>query len=180
MTSLREMRPAEASAVSSFLLRCNEENVRAFPPAVARSYVREVTDVAGRLATSDVLLAEDAGVLIGSVTFVRDAADDGHPWPAGGAVLRLLAVAPEARGSGLGSTLTLACLDRARARRAGFVGLHTAPFMTAARRLYERLGFVRAPEHDFHPELYYAGDDTEERIGEQAPWGLAYTCQLSP
>lgn len=174
MSAVRDMRPAEVPAVSALLVAAYQEHVGSFPPPVARSYLTEVADVAGRLTTCDVLVAEQAAGLVGTVTLVRDAAHDGHPWPPGGAVLRLLAVAPEARRQGVGHALTTACLDRARARGARYVGLHTAPFMTSARRLYESLGFTRAPEHDFDPDLYYGG----RRGSEEPPWGLAYVLPL--
>jgi ribosomal protein S18 acetylase RimI-like enzyme len=31
------------------------------------------------------------------------------------------------------------------------LGLHTSASMRAAMRMYERMGFVRAPEYDFRP-----------------------------
>ena len=44
-----------------------------------------------------------------------------------------------------------ACLERARAAgRTGLV-IVTAPSWTDAQRLYERVGFRRAPERDFEP-----------------------------
>ena len=168
------MRPDEADAVSGMLLRAYDEHLRAFPPAVAAAYGRELADVRGRLGTCTVLVAERADTVIGSVTLVRDAADDGHPWPPGGAVLRLLAVEPAVRRNGVGRLLLQACLDGARRSEASYLGLHTAPSMAAARALYEDAGFVRTPEHDFDPAAYYGG----ERGQAQATWGLAYVLSL--
>lgn len=65
--------------------------------------------------------------------------------------VRLLAVAPEARGRGVGEALIRECIRRARAAGAGSITLHTMPMMAAAMRLYERLGFARDPALDFHP-----------------------------
>jgi ribosomal protein S18 acetylase RimI-like enzyme len=47
--------------------------------------------------------------------------------------------------------LVLECVRRARAAGETTLGLHTSQSMHAARRLYERLGFVRDPDHDFQP-----------------------------
>jgi ribosomal protein S18 acetylase RimI-like enzyme len=64
----------------------------------------------------------------------------------------LLAVPPAWRGEGVGELLVAECVRRAREMGARELGLHTSRSMRAAMRLYERLGFVRAPERDFTPE----------------------------
>jgi ribosomal protein S18 acetylase RimI-like enzyme len=69
-------------------------------------------------------------------------------WPE----LRLLAVADEARGSGVGRALVAECSHRASAAGAPALGLHTSRSMAAAITLYEKLGFQRAPEFDFQPD----------------------------
>jgi ribosomal protein S18 acetylase RimI-like enzyme len=61
-------------------------------------------------------------------------------------------VAREERGSGVGRLLVEDCIRRARRAGVRELGLHTSRSMTVARALYERMGFVRAPEHDFQPE----------------------------
>jgi ribosomal protein S18 acetylase RimI-like enzyme len=68
-------------------------------------------------------------------------------WPE----LRLLAVSPAARGEGVGEALVRECARRARDAGAAALGLHTSASMSVARRMYARLGFVRAPEADFRP-----------------------------
>jgi len=65
--------------------------------------------------------------------------------------VRLLAVAPEARGRGVGVTLMRECIRRARQTGALALTLHTTEIMAAAMRLYERMGFARAPELDIQP-----------------------------
>ena len=61
---------------------------------------------------------------------------------------RMLAVHPDARGSGAGEALVRGCVERAVNAGARRVVLWSQPRMLAAHRLYERLGFVRAPERD--------------------------------
>jgi ribosomal protein S18 acetylase RimI-like enzyme len=51
----------------------------------------------------------------------------------------------------VGEALVRACAERARAAGAAALGLHTSASMAAARRMYARLGFVRAPGADFRP-----------------------------
>jgi GNAT superfamily N-acetyltransferase len=58
-------------------------------------------------------------------------------WPE----VRLLAVAPSARGRGVGAALMNECIHRTRTASATALTLHTTDLMQAAMRLYERLGF---------------------------------------
>ena len=69
------------------------------------------------------------------------------PWPE----VRLLAVAPSARGRGVGAALMRECERRVRLAHGATLSLHTTDLMQTAMRMYERMGFVRAPELDFHP-----------------------------
>jgi ribosomal protein S18 acetylase RimI-like enzyme len=99
-----------------------------------------------------VLVAGDQGRIKGAVKFYPDAAQAHQgQWPAGAASIRLLAVAPASRGRGYGRMLTRACLDRARDLSIPTIFLFTGTFMAAARQLYEKLGFKRAPEFDRAP-----------------------------
>lgn len=61
---------------------------------------------------------------------------------------RLLAVDERMRGTGAGEALVRSCLERAFAAGTSAVVIWTQPSMDSAHRLYERLGFLRAPERD--------------------------------
>jgi ribosomal protein S18 acetylase RimI-like enzyme len=63
----------------------------------------------------------------------------------------MLAVAPAARGRGIGHALTRWCVDRAREQGCSRVVLSSLDRMHAAHRLYERMGFRRLPERDWFP-----------------------------
>jgi ribosomal protein S18 acetylase RimI-like enzyme len=99
-----------------------------------------------------VLVAEHQGRIAGAVKFYADAgqAHQGQ-WPAGAASIRLLAVSPASRGRGYGRLLTQACLNRARELSISTIFLYTGTFMAAARHLYGKVGFKRAPEFDRDP-----------------------------
>jgi ribosomal protein S18 acetylase RimI-like enzyme len=114
------------------------------------AYEDELRDVAGRAAAADVLVAVDGeGTILGSVTYVPDhrspAAEFDDPDAAG---IRMLAVAAAAQRRGVGEALTVACIDRATAAGRTWLVLHSTEWMTAAHRLYGRLGFARDPERD--------------------------------
>jgi GNAT superfamily N-acetyltransferase len=116
-------------------------------------YVGELRDVAGRVADAEVLVAvDDAGTVLGGVTYVPGPYSTWAEFSeADGAGIRMLAVAPEAQGRGVGEALSRACVDRARAAGRGQILLHSTDRMVAAHRLYERLGFARDTSLDWEP-----------------------------
>jgi len=144
---VREAREGEAVAVAALILAAFAEYRPLVSPAFMTSFEAEVgTGLHDQGGV--VLVAEDVG-LAGTVTLMPDGSGSRmHGWPEAVPVLRLLATRPAARGQGIGRALAEACLARARGLGAREIGLHTAPFMVAARALYESLGFVRAPGLD--------------------------------
>jgi len=69
----------------------------------------------------------------------------------GEAEFRALAVAPEARGRGVGRALLRAVIDRARDAGVRQLLLSTQTTMLAAQHLYTEAGFRRLPERDWDP-----------------------------
>jgi ribosomal protein S18 acetylase RimI-like enzyme len=115
-------------------------------------YVPTLADVASRARVAELLVArDDDGRIVGSVALVLSGefgeilASDEE------AGFRMLSVDRSARGQGIGDLLVRACLDRARAAGRTRMVLSTDVRMTAAHRLYERLGFSRLPERDWSP-----------------------------
>ncbi|MGY1609949.1 MULTISPECIES: GNAT family N-acetyltransferase [unclassified Geodermatophilus] len=114
-------------------------------------YLGQLADVEGRAARSRLVVARDGARVVGAVALVLEgdfgevtASDDE-------AAFRMLVVDPAVRGRGVGEALVRVCLDRARAAGKRRMVLSTDPRMTAAHRLYARLGFTRLPERDWSP-----------------------------
>ncbi|MGH4013537.1 MAG: GNAT family N-acetyltransferase [Pseudonocardiaceae bacterium] len=153
---IRNARAEELDDVVRVLHRAYQEHIPSpLPEAHAqawRAYWQDIGDVRGRLPCTELIVAELADRIVGTVTFYPDGtrAEDAG-WPAGWAGIRLLGVVPEARGQGIGRALTEECLIRARRHSAAVIGLHTNDWMRVARGMYERMGFQRAPEYDFRP-----------------------------
>lgn len=113
------------------------------------AYEAALRDVKRRAQTTEVLVAVHDGCVVGSVTYVPDA---NNPYAqqlrADEAGIRMLAVAPDRQGQGVGTALTRACVERARTAGRTRLCLHTLPEMRAARHIYGRLGFRRDPTRD--------------------------------
>jgi ribosomal protein S18 acetylase RimI-like enzyme len=69
--------------------------------------------------------------------------------------LEELYVVPDLRGQGLGRALMEAAMETARAEGAGYMDLGTAETDTAARALYEKLGFSRTEGKPDGPVNYF-------------------------
>lgn len=113
-------------------------------------YAAELADVAGRSASTTLLVAvdDDAGV-VGAVTYLDDATSPyAQTMQHGEAALRMLAVDPAFQGRGAGAALVEACKARASEAGVARLVLHTTEWMTAGQRLYRRHGFFRSPERD--------------------------------
>jgi ribosomal protein S18 acetylase RimI-like enzyme len=116
------------------------------------AYAPELADVEGRASRSELLVVRDtAGRVVGSVALVL-AGDFGNVTASHAeAAFRMLVVDLDVQGQGVGRLLVTECLERARAAGKRRMVLSTDPLMTAAHRLYERLGFTRLPERDWSP-----------------------------
>jgi GNAT superfamily N-acetyltransferase len=151
---IRSAGAAERPAIEAVTLAAYEQYATVLPSALWREYRRNIVETLAAASPDVTIVAEAAGALVGSVLLYpagvemiepgRDTASRlAHP------EVRLLAVAPAARGRGVGQRLMDECVRRARAGGATALTLHTTDMMSGAVRLYERMGFVRAPRLDF-------------------------------
>jgi ribosomal protein S18 acetylase RimI-like enzyme len=146
---VRQAGERDLERVVSILRAANAEFESALPEAFYRAYLANVLDVRSRLAESELFVAEqNERRIVGTITLYPDASRERWGWPSGCAGIRAVAVEPSVRGLGIGRLLAEHCTERSRALGVRSVCLHTAPFMEAAIRMYERLGFRRAPEFD--------------------------------
>jgi GNAT superfamily N-acetyltransferase len=135
---VRDARPEELEAVG-------ELTVAAYDGLVSDGYVEVLRDVPLRAAESTVMVGELDGRIAGTVTLVPPTAAE--RWrnsddPDAGTI-RMMGVAPEFRGHGVGSALVAACIDRSREAGWRQLALVTTADMRSALPIYLAAGFVR-------------------------------------
>lgn len=144
---LRRAAPADYDAVGRLTVAAYEP----FLLGPQDDYRLRLADVAPRDRDAEVWVAVDGATVLGGVTVCPP----GSPWRevAGDdeGEFRMLAVAPEAQGRGVGRALTELAVETFRRQGSRAVVLSSLRGMAAAHRLYERLGFVRVPDRDWSP-----------------------------
>jgi ribosomal protein S18 acetylase RimI-like enzyme len=145
----RRARPDDLEAIGDVTVAAYAE----FRGDDSEGYVDHLRDAATRDREAELWVAtpDDSEQILGTVTICPP----GSPWREvardGEGEFRMLAVAPPARGSGIGAVLLDLVVDRFRGDGASRVVMSTLPRMRAAHRIYERAGFVRLPERDWSP-----------------------------
>lgn len=114
-------------------------------------YLRVLEDAAGRARDSVVLVAAQNRTVVGTVTWCPPSSSHREVAGPGEGEFRSLGVTRAARGCGVGEMLVRECIHRARTEELSALAISTAASMSAAHRLYERLGFVRIPDKDWSP-----------------------------
>jgi GNAT superfamily N-acetyltransferase len=151
---IREARPSDHDVVSVLTLAAYQEYAPLMPTHWD-GYRQNILTTLADVKPAEQIVAEQDGQVVGTVLLypagtVFSSADGLQVtlrWPE----VRLLAVTPGARGQGVGTALMRECVRRARQAGAAALTLHTTDIMQTAIRLYERMGFTRASELDFHP-----------------------------
>lgn len=151
---VRDAREEDRASVRALTLGAYEEYASIMAPSGWAALQRAAHAALDSRETAHRLVAERDGDIVGSVMLFPPSADAyaGAARPVSWPEVRMLAVAPTARGSGVGQLLMDECIRRARADGADTIGLHTSESMRGAMRLYDRMGFERVTEFDFQPE----------------------------
>lgn len=131
-STFRMATASDASAISALLRRAFLEFEKLYTPQAFIATVQPENGILRRLEEGPVWVAQDNRGVIGSVSAVRSGAS---------VIVRGMAVAPEARGQGIGKTLLISCDDFAREQGVDRMCLYTTPFLTSAIRLYQSSGY---------------------------------------
>lgn len=144
---VRLARTDELEAVGELTVRA----YAAYTLGPADPYVARLRDAASRARAAELWVAVDGDRLLGSVTCCPPGSSYREVSRPDEGEFRMLAVDPDARGTGAGTALAAHCEERAREHGAVGMALSSLAVMTAAHRIYERLGYARDPSRDWSP-----------------------------
>ena len=152
---IREARDDELETVASLIVDAYAEYAAHMSPDAWSTFANDIANVRGRMSDAQLFVAEVDGRIVGSVTMFSGWRGSQE----GAAGLRMLAVPPENRGSGVGRALMESCIQRAREAGKQRLLLTTTLEMAIARDLTESLGFLREPglDHEPAPGVRYRG-----------------------
>ena len=144
---VRRAEPEDLVAVGEVTVAAYEE----FTLGPTDPYLDHLRDAARRDREAELWVAELDGAIVGTVTVTPEGSAWREIGRTGEGEFRMLAVAPAARGQGVGAALTQLVLERFRGAGSHAIVLSSLSAMTTAHRVYTRLGFVRLPERDWSP-----------------------------
>jgi len=149
---IRSWRDGDRDAVLDVLLGAYGQYADTLSPERWTEYKASIVHATDTPTTSERLVAELDGKIVGSV-YVYDNSETAYGSPQleiRNPIIRLLGVSKEARGLGVATELIRESAKLAREWGADTLHLHTSDMMDSAVRLYERLGFERAFDKEFH------------------------------
>lgn len=145
--TIREAHDDELDIVASLVVDAYSEFAARMAPDAWSSFAQDIANVRGRTIDAQVLVALRGDRIVGTVTRYPDwrgAQQDAS-------AVRVLAVPPDERGTGVGRALMEHCIAQARDEGKDRLVLAVSPEMEEARDLYDRLGFRRDPGLDHEP-----------------------------
>ena len=145
--TIREARDDELDIVASVVVDAYGEYAARMSPDAWSSFAQDIANVRGRLLDARLFVALRGEQIVGAITYYQD-------WRGAqgdASAVRLLAVPPKERGTGVGRALMEHAIEAARRRNKNRLVLTTTQEMEGARDLYEKLGFVRDSALDHEP-----------------------------
>jgi ribosomal protein S18 acetylase RimI-like enzyme len=141
MPAIRDFQPEDATQVNALALDAFEQFKDAYHDWPG--FQSKIGNMAALAESGEIVVAQSGGRIVGAVAYVGPGAPKAAffqpEWP----VMRMLVVAPDSRGRGIGRALAEECLRRSRRDGAAMFALHTSEIMNIALPMYQRMGFKR-------------------------------------
>jgi len=170
---VRDAVPADYPAIRDVVIAAYRQYADLITQDIFSPYLADVLDLETHAHHGRLFVVEVDEQIRGFAAFYPDATVQGVGWPPGWASGRALAVHPAARGHGVARALLATAERLAREAGAPVFAFHTSSFMTGAISLYERLGYLRAPEFDYNLAARYS------RFGAKPIMSFAYLRHLT-
>lgn len=138
--ALRDFLPADAAQVDALGIAAFEQYQHFYNdwPAL-RERIAHLSSLAEH---GEIVVAEIDDRIVGSVAYLGPGKPKSTFYQPQWAVMRMLVVAPDAQGHGIGRMLADECMVRAQRDKATVFALHTSVMMTVALPMYLRMGFA--------------------------------------
>lgn len=104
-------------------------------------FISRIAAMPSLAESSEIITTKIDGEIVGAVAYVAPHKPKAEFFEPEWAVIRMLVVAPKARGLGIGKALTHECIKLAKRDDAQTVALHTSHIMQTALAMYLRMGF---------------------------------------
>jgi GNAT superfamily N-acetyltransferase len=139
VSTLRNFLTADACCIDALAVVAFEQFAKAYDDWPG--FRTKIANMSALAATGEIIVAEMDGRVVGAVAYIGPGAPKAAFFRAEWPIMRMLVIAPEARGRGIGRALAEECLSRAKRDGAAMFALHTSELMHVALPMYLRMGF---------------------------------------
>jgi len=139
LTILRDFQQGDTMQVNALALDAFEQFKDVYLDWPA--FQAKIGNMSALADVGEIIVAEVGGKIVGAVAYIGPGAPKANffrpEWP----IMRMLVVAPNSRGLGIGRALAEECIHRAKRDGASLLALHTSKLMEVAMPMYQRMGF---------------------------------------
>lgn len=139
MPVVRNFLPSDSAQVNALALLAFEQFKDSYQDWPG--FRAKIGNMSALADAGEIVVAEVEGKIVGAVAYVSPSSPKAEffrpEWP----IMRMLVVAPDFRGRGIGRALAQECLCRAKRDGASVFALHTSKLMQVALPMYQRMGF---------------------------------------
>lgn len=139
MPLVRDFLPSDSAQVNALALRAFEQFKSSYQDWPG--FRAKIGNMSALADVGELVVAEVDGQIAGAVAYVGPSAPKAEFFRPEWSIMRMLVVAPDLRGRGIGRALAEECLRRAKRDGASVFALHTSKIMQVALPMYQRMGF---------------------------------------